>query len=87
MLGDDDQAAEIFSILNPINHALTPAAVQRCKVGPYVVAADVHSGPPHVGRGGWTWCTGSAAWMYRAVRSRSYMSFSADRIHSAPTVP
>lgn len=66
MLGDGDKAAEIFSILNPINCALTPAAVQRYKVEPYVVAADVYSEPPHVGRGGWTWYTGSAAWMYRA---------------------
>jgi cyclic beta-1,2-glucan synthetase len=66
MLGDGDKAAEIFSLLNPINHALTPAAVQRYKVEPYVVAADVYSEPPHVGRGGWTWYTGSAAWMYRA---------------------
>jgi cyclic beta-1,2-glucan synthetase len=66
MLGDGDKAAEIFSILNPINHALTPAAVLRYKVEPYVVAADVYSEPPHVGRGGWTWYTGSAAWMYRA---------------------
>jgi cyclic beta-1,2-glucan synthetase len=65
MLGDGDKAAEIFSILNPINRALTPAAVQRYKVEPYVVAADVYSEPPHVGRGGWTWYTGSAAWMYR----------------------
>ena len=66
MLGDGDRAAEIFSILNPINRALTPAAVLRYKVEPYVVAADVYSEPPHVGRGGWTWYTGSAAWMYRA---------------------
>jgi cyclic beta-1,2-glucan synthetase len=66
MLGDGDKAAEIFSILNPIHHALTPAAVLRYKVEPYVVAADVYSEPPHVGRGGWTWYTGSAAWMYRA---------------------
>ena len=66
MLGDGDKAGEIFSILNPINRALTPAAVQRYKVEPYVVAADVYSEPPHVGRGGWTWYTGSAAWMYRA---------------------
>jgi cyclic beta-1,2-glucan synthetase len=66
MLGDGDKAAEIFSILNPINRALTPADVLRYKVEPYVVAADVYSEPPHVGRGGWTWYTGSAAWMYRA---------------------
>jgi cyclic beta-1,2-glucan synthetase len=66
MLGEGDKATEIFSILNPVNHALTPAAVLRYKVEPYVVAADVYSEPPHVGRGGWTWYTGSAAWMYRA---------------------
>ncbi|MFU8821116.1 MAG: GH36-type glycosyl hydrolase domain-containing protein [Gammaproteobacteria bacterium] len=66
MLGDGDKAAEIFSILNPINRSLTPAAVSRYKVEPYVVAADVYSEPPHVGRGGWTWYTGSAAWLYRA---------------------
>jgi cyclic beta-1,2-glucan synthetase len=66
MLGDGDKAAELFSILNPINRALTHDDVRRYKVEPYVVAADVYSVPPHVGRGGWTWYTGSAAWMYRA---------------------
>ena len=65
-LGEGDQAAELFSMLNPINHARTRADVQRYKVEPYVVAADVYSVPPHVGRGGWTWYTGSAGWMYRA---------------------
>jgi cyclic beta-1,2-glucan synthetase len=64
-LGDGDRAAEIFSMLNPINHASGPAAVARYRVEPYVVAADIHGEPPHVGRGGWTWYTGSAAWMYR----------------------
>ncbi len=66
MLGDGDKAAELFSILNPIQHASTRAGVQRYKVEPYVVCADVYSEPPHVGRGGWTWYTGSAGWMYRA---------------------
>jgi cyclic beta-1,2-glucan glucanotransferase len=65
-LGDGDRAAELFAMLNPINHARTEAAVQRYKVEPYVVAADVYAEPPHVGRGGWTWYTGSAGWMYRA---------------------
>ena len=59
-------AAELFSLLNPINHARTPDGVDRYKVEPYVVAADVYSVAPHVGRGGWTWYTGSAGWMYRA---------------------
>jgi cyclic beta-1,2-glucan synthetase len=65
-LGDGDKAAELFSILNPINHTSTPAGIHRYKVEPYVVAGDVYAEPPHVGRGGWTWYTGSAGWMYRA---------------------
>ena len=65
-LGDGDKAGELFSMLNPINHASTRAGVHRYKVEPYVVAADVYAEPPHVGRGGWTWYTGSAGWMYRA---------------------
>jgi cyclic beta-1,2-glucan synthetase len=65
-LGDGDKAAELFAMLNPINRARTEADVQRYKVEPYVVAADVYAEPPHVGRGGWTWYTGSAGWMYRA---------------------
>jgi cyclic beta-1,2-glucan synthetase len=66
MLGDGDKAGELLSLLNPIQHASTRAAVHRYKVEPYVACADVYSEPPHVGRGGWTWYTGSAAWMYRA---------------------
>jgi cyclic beta-1,2-glucan synthetase len=65
-LGDGDAAQGLFAMLNPINHALTPADADRYKVEPYVVAADVYSTPPHDGRGGWTWYTGSAGWMYRA---------------------
>jgi cyclic beta-1,2-glucan synthetase len=65
-LGNGEKATELFSLLNPINHARTPDEVGRYKVEPYVVAADVYSVAPHVGRGGWTWYTGSAAWMYRA---------------------
>ncbi len=66
MLGHGDKAMELFSLLNPINHASTRAGVQRYKVEPYVVAADIYSEPPNTGRGGWTWYTGSAGWMYRA---------------------
>jgi cyclic beta-1,2-glucan synthetase len=65
-LGDGDRAGELFSILNPINHASTRAGVHRYKVEPYVAAADIYAEPPHMGRGGWTWYTGSAGWMYRA---------------------
>jgi cyclic beta-1,2-glucan synthetase len=65
-LGDGDRAAELFSLLNPINHGKTRAGVQRYKVEPYVIAGDVYAEPTHLGRGGWTWYTGSAGWMYRA---------------------
>jgi cyclic beta-1,2-glucan synthetase len=65
-LGDGDKAGELFSIFNSINRASTRAGVYRYKVEPYVVAADVYAELPHVGRGGWTWYTGSAGWMYRA---------------------
>ena len=57
-LGEGDKAAQLFSLLNPINHARTRAGVLRYKVEPYVVAADVYARPRHVGRGGWTWYTG-----------------------------
>jgi cyclic beta-1,2-glucan synthetase len=65
-LGEGACAADLFSLANPINHARTLEEVERYKVEPYVVAADVYSVSPHKGRGGWTWYTGSAAWMYRA---------------------
>jgi cyclic beta-1,2-glucan synthetase len=66
MLGDGDKAGELFSLLNPINHASTRAGIHRYKVEPYVTCGDVYSEPAHIGRGGWTWYTGSAGWMYRA---------------------
>lgn len=65
-LGSGDKAGELFALLNPINHARTAEDLERYKVEPYVVAADVYSVAPHVGRGGWTWYTGAAGWMYRA---------------------
>ncbi|WP_322894345.1 GH36-type glycosyl hydrolase domain-containing protein [Yoonia sp. 67] len=65
-LGDGDAAGALFALVNPVNHALTPDAAARYEVEPYVVAADVYATAPHDGRGGWTWYTGSAGWMYRA---------------------
>jgi cyclic beta-1,2-glucan synthetase len=65
-LGSGDEAAELFHMLNPINHTRTPEDVARYKTEPYVVAGDVYARTPHAGRGGWSWYTGSAAWMYRA---------------------
>jgi cyclic beta-1,2-glucan synthetase len=64
-LGQGDRAGSLFRMLNPLYHADTPEKSARYKVEPYVVAADVYSVPPHTGRGGWTWYTGSSGWMYR----------------------
>ncbi|MFD3263845.1 GH36-type glycosyl hydrolase domain-containing protein [Phenylobacterium ferrooxidans] len=65
-VGDGDRTASLLAMLNPINHSRTPSEAQRYKVEPYVVAADIYSHPAHLGRGGWTWYTGAAGWMYRA---------------------
>src|ERR1700744_4649376 len=66
-MGNGDRAGELFAMLNPINHSRTLTAAQRYRVEPYVACGDVYSVSPHVGRGGWTWYTGSAAWMHRAA--------------------
>jgi cyclic beta-1,2-glucan synthetase len=66
-LGNGDQATELYALLNPINHSSTRAGMHKYKVEPFVVAADIYGQAPHVGRGGWTWYTGSASWMYRAA--------------------
>jgi cyclic beta-1,2-glucan synthetase len=65
-LNDGDKAVELFRMLNPITRTDSRSSVQRYKVEPYVLAGDVYSEPPHVGRGGWTWYTGSSGWLYRA---------------------
>jgi len=67
LLGDGDRAGELFGLLNPINHSSTRAGLHKYKVEPYVAPGDVYAVPPHTGRGGWTWYTGSAGWMYRAA--------------------
>jgi len=66
-LGLADEAWRCFCMLNPVNHALDQQAAERYRVEPYVVAADVYSVGPLAGRGGWTWYTGSAGWLYRAA--------------------
>jgi len=63
--GRADRAAPLLDMLSPVNHARTPEQVERYKVEPYVIAADVYAAEPHVGRGGWTWYTGSAGWLFR----------------------
>jgi cyclic beta-1,2-glucan synthetase len=65
LLGNGSRAGELFSVVNPINHARSRTAALRYRVEPYVACGDVYSMPPNVGRGGWTWYSGSAAWMYR----------------------
>ena len=65
--GRGDRALELWNLINPVHHATTPAEVQHYKVEPYVVCADVYGAPPHTGRGGWTWYTGSAGWLYRVA--------------------
>jgi cyclic beta-1,2-glucan synthetase len=67
MQGDGDRAFELFQMLNPITHADSAKGVDTYKVEPYVVAADVYTAKGHLGRGGWTWYTGSASWMYRTA--------------------
>jgi cyclic beta-1,2-glucan synthetase len=87
-LGDGDEAADLLSLLNPINHARTRAEAHRYKVEPYVVAADVYSRPPHVGRGGWTWYTGAAGWMQRAgLESVLGLRLSGASLHLDPCIP
>jgi cyclic beta-1,2-glucan synthetase len=87
-LEQGDEAARLFSLLNPINHARSRAGVQRYKVEPYVVAADVYSNPRHVGRGGWTWYSGSAGWMQRAgIESILGLRLQGDMLHLDPCIP
>ena len=66
-LGDRQRAWGLMNIINPLHHGRSADDVKRYKVEPYVVSADVYSVPPHTGRGGWSWYTGSAGWMYRLV--------------------
>src|SRR5438105_13009262 len=88
MLGDGDRAGELFGLLNPINHASTRAGLHKYKVEPYVAAADVYAVPPHTGRGGWTWYTGSAGWMYRAALEYILgFKLQGDRLRLDPCIP
>ncbi len=87
-LGEGDRAVRLFSLLNPINHARTRSEVHRYKVEPYVVAADVYSAAPHVGRGGWTWYTGSGGWMQRAgMESILGLRVEGDVLRLNPCIP
>ncbi|HEX5874373.1 MAG TPA: glucoamylase family protein [Pyrinomonadaceae bacterium] len=88
MLGDGERAGELFTLLNPINHSSTRAGLHKYKVEPYAAAGDVYAVPPHNGRGGWTWYTGSAGWMYRAgLESILGFKLQKDRLEIDPCVP
>jgi cyclic beta-1,2-glucan synthetase len=88
LLGQGQRAAELFDLLNPVRHAASPAGVERYKVEPYVVCADVYGAPPHTGRGGWTWYTGSASWLYRVgVEAILGFRLRGTRLELDPCVP
>ena len=87
-LGEGDKAWELFQMINPINHALTPSEVLRYKVEPYVIAADVYSAEPNISRGGWTWYTGAAGWMYQAgVEWILGLQRRGERLYLKPCIP
>jgi cyclic beta-1,2-glucan synthetase len=87
-LGDSRRAWELLAMINPLNHAKSPEGIATYKVEPYVVAADVYAFPPHTGRGGWTWYTGSAGWMYRLiVESLLGLRLEIDKLSFAPCLP
>jgi cellobiose phosphorylase len=87
-LRDGARAWELARMINPVNRARTPQAVATYKVEPYVIAADVYAVEPHAGRGGWTWYTGSAGWMYRLiVESLLGLAREGDRLRIAPLLP
>jgi cellobiose phosphorylase len=84
-LGDSKRAWELFTLINPVTHAATPEAIALYRVEPYVVAADVYAVPPHTSRGGWTWYTGSAGWMYQLItESLLGLRLDVDKLHFAP---
>ena len=88
MQGDGDRAFELFGMLNPINHASTRGGAHRYKIEPYVVPGDVYSEPPHVGRGGWSWYTGAAGWLYRAgIEYMLGVRVQGDHVRVAPCIP
>jgi len=87
-LGDNRRAWELLALINPVNHAATPETIATYKVEPYVVGADVYALSPHTGRGGWTWYTGSAGWMYRLiVESLLGLGIEVDKLQFAPCLP
>lgn len=88
MQGDPLKANELLRLINPILHGASPEAILRYRVEPYVMAADIYGVEPHIGRGGWTWYTGSAAWMYRLmVESILGLDLRVDKLYFKPCLP
>jgi cellobiose phosphorylase len=88
VLRDKRRAWELFEMINPVNHAATPGALAAYKVEPFAVAADVYALSPHIGRGGWTWYTGSAGWMYRLIlESLLGLRLEGNRLRFVPCLP
>jgi cellobiose phosphorylase len=88
LMGESERAWELFALLNPIHHGGTPQQTGTYKVEPYVVAADVYAVAPHLGRGGWTWYTGSAGWMYRLlIETLLGVNLEGDQLRLAPRLP
>jgi cyclic beta-1,2-glucan synthetase len=88
MMGDTERAWEFFALLNPVNHGSTADAIERYKVEPYVMCADIYGVSPHTGRGGWTWYTGAAGWMYRlTVETLLGLQLEVDHLRIAPCIP
>jgi cellobiose phosphorylase len=87
-VGDAERAWELFQLITPVRHGSDPVAIDTYRVEPYVVAADVYTNPQHAGRGGWTWYTGSAGWMYRLIlESLLGIHLEVDRLRIEPLVP
>jgi len=86
--GETERAWELFNLINPVRHGDSQSTVDRYKVEPYVLAADVYTNPQHAGRGGWTWYTGSAGWMYRLItESLLGLRLEIDRLRIQPLFP
>ena len=87
-LGEKERAWELLNMINPVNHALSADVIATYKAEPYVVAADVYGATPHIGRGGWSWYTGSAGWMYRLiVESLLGLRLEGSALHLTPRLP
>lgn len=86
--GDGDRALQLWNLVNPIYHARTKEEVERYKVEPYVICADIYGAPPHTGRGGWSWYTGSASWLYRvALEAILGFKLSGNSLRLEPRLP